>query len=103
METKNKIRRKLKGRKLPREVVEKVRQAHIGLKYNVKRKKRNKREKIDQSIPIIQFDMNGVFIKKWNSIMDAAIELSLCRSGISRACRGIYKQCGGFLWKHELK
>lgn len=44
--------------------------------------------------------MDGYFIKEWESITEAARELNIERSGISRACSGIYKQCGGYKWTY---
>lgn len=95
-ETKEKIKNKLKGRKLTNEHIRKLADGHRGLKYN--KPEKVKKIKIDQSIKIKQLSMDGYFIKEWKSIMEAARELNIDRSGISRACRGIYKQCGGYKW-----
>lgn len=97
-ETKEKIKNKLKGRKLTNEHIKKLADGHRGLKYN--KPEKLKKIKIDQSIKIKQLSMNGYFIKEWKSIMEAARELNIDRSGISRACRGIYKQCGGYKWAY---
>ena len=95
-ETKQKIREKLKDRKLPKEQVEKFIISRIGLKYN--KPPKPIKDKIDQSIRINQMTIGGEFIREWNSMMEAAIHLNLDRTGISRACRGIYSQCGGYKW-----
>jgi len=95
-ESKEKIRNKLIGRKLPEEHVKKVADSHRGMKYNKPIKP--DKIKIDQSIKIKQLSLNGDFIKEWSSMMEASKELNINRSGISRACRGIYKQCGGYKW-----
>jgi len=97
-ETKNKIRNKLKGRKLPKNQVEKFIKSRIGLKYN--KPPKPKKEKVDQSIKIVQMTLEGVFIKEWDSMMDASKSLKICRTGISRACSGVYKQCGGYRWRY---
>ena len=39
-------------------------------------------------------------IKIYNSIIEASKELKISRSSISRCCRGIYKTCGGYVWKY---
>ena len=39
-------------------------------------------------------------IKIYNSIIEASKELKISRSSISRCCRGIYKTCGGYIWKY---
>jgi group I intron endonuclease len=95
-ETKERIKNKLKGRKLSDEHIRRLAEGHRGLKYNKPPKK--VKYKIDQSIKIKQFSLKGDFIKEWDSIMDAAKNLKLDRTGISRACRGIYKQCGEYIW-----
>lgn len=95
-ESKDKIRNKLKGRILTDEHINNLTKGHRGLKYN----KPNKIKviKIDQSIKINQLSIDGNFIKEWNSMMEASKELNIDRSGISRACKGTYKQCGGYKW-----
>lgn len=52
------------------------------------------------TIAIIQYDINGNSLKEWNSICLAAKELNLFKSGIIRCCKGIQKQCGGFIFKY---
>lgn len=49
--------------------------------------------------PIIQYDMEGNFIKEWNSIKSAMEGLK--NRSISPAVRGIYKQAGGYIWKYK--
>jgi group I intron endonuclease len=95
-EAKEKIRRKLKGRKLSKEQVENFKRSRIGLKY--KKPPKEIKTKIDQRIGVHQLSLDGTFIKEWNSMMEASNSLNLDRTGISRACRGIYKQCGGYKW-----
>lgn len=70
------------------------------MKYNIKHIKKVKPPKIYQNIKIKQMNMNGEFIRNWNSIMDAAKYHNIDRSGISRACSGLYKQCGGYKWEY---
>lgn len=98
-ETKQKIRNKLNGRKLPKQQVENFIKSRTGLRYNKPPKKI--KDKIDQRIVVYQLSLGGVFIKEWNSMMDASIYLNIDRSGISRACKGIYKQCGGYKWSYK--
>jgi group I intron endonuclease len=97
-ETKEKISNKLKGRKLSDEHVRNLAEGHRGLKY--KKPPKPKKVKIDQRKKIIQLSFDGEFIKEWNSIEEASKSLDLCRSGISRACSGVYKQCGGYKWSY---
>lgn len=50
---------------------------------------------------VIQMDLMGNFIKEWDKIKIAAIELHMHSAGISMCCRGILKQSGGFKWKYS--
>ena len=95
-ESKEKIRNTLKGRKLSEEHIKKIADRHRGIKYN--KPSKVLKVKIDQSIKINQLSIDGYFIKEWSSMMGASKELNIDRSGISRACRGVYKQCGGYKW-----
>lgn len=51
---------------------------------------------------VIQYDLNGNIIEKYNSIVDAARKVGY-KSGskISECCRGKVKTAKGFIWKYE--
>ena len=51
---------------------------------------------------IDQYDKNLNFIREWNSIKDASIELNISRSMISNSLRGVSKYAGGFIWKYNV-
>ncbi len=71
---------------------------------------KNNPEKIDKRIkelaelnknnsrPIFQYNKQGVFIKKFNSIREASKETNIVSSNIYRCANGIRKTCGGFKW-----
>ena len=50
-----------------------------------------------------QFDLNGNFIKLWDSISVIESELGLSNSHISSCCNGRYgrKSVGNFIWRYE--
>ena len=48
-----------------------------------------------------QFDLNGNFIKSWESISKAEKELNLKGTHISRVCRGKGKTTGGYVFKYH--
>lgn len=50
---------------------------------------------------IVQLDMNGKEIKKFNSIIECSKELNIHRSSINRVCSGHYKSAKGFKFKYE--
>jgi len=52
------------------------------------------------SKPILQYDLNGKFIKRWNSINMAGKYLNVNPSQISNMLRGSQKTCKGFIWKY---
>lgn len=54
------------------------------------------------SKPIIQYDVNMKYIKEWNSITEAAIELKLDIAAISKCCRGIYNKTKNFKFKFKI-
>lgn len=50
------------------------------------------------SKPVLQFDMNGNFIKEYPSVAEARRVTGA--TNVSNAARGISKQSGGFIWKY---
>lgn len=47
-----------------------------------------------------QYDFNGVHVKSWGCILDAATALGLCPSTITKCCKGKINSSGGYLWKY---
>ena len=54
-----------------------------------------------RSKPIIQFSIDGKFIKVWPSTRRAALELNLKEQGISCVLNKIRNQCGEFIWRYR--
>ena len=50
---------------------------------------------------IIQYDLNGNFIKEWNSAREASRTLKIQYKNISAVCRGKRNKCGNFIWKFK--
>lgn len=54
--------------------------------------------------PVFQFSVDGVFIRKWDSVAEAGNafkpKYKHMASSISQCCRGIIKQAGGYVWKY---
>lgn len=46
-----------------------------------------------------QYDLNGTFIRKWESISEATNSLNL-QGNVSMVCRGQIKKCDGYIWKY---
>lgn len=51
--------------------------------------------------PIVQYTKEGVFLKEWNSAVDAAKELGISEDGIGRVCKNKLKTSGGYVWKYK--
>lgn len=64
--------------------------------YKSKEWIRNNSESIKK--PIIQYDLNGKFIKKWKSAKDVELELGFSRKNISSNLRGITNKAYEFIW-----
>ena len=49
--------------------------------------------------PVLQYSLEGEFIKKWDSILDAARYLKTNKSSISQCVLFKRKTCKGFIWR----
>lgn len=58
-----------------------------------------------RNIPVYQYSIEGKFIKKWNSILEASQKLNITKSSISYCSlnKPNYNTAGGFIWKREYK
>ena len=55
--------------------------------------------------PVLQYDLDGEFIKEWESAYEAAEEVSGLRGAVGNiynACTGRYKTAYGFIWKYKV-
>ena len=57
-------------------------------------------EKGNHQTPIIQYDLNGNFIKQYPTIKEASMETGTYKKSISSCASGRYKTAGGFKWKY---
>lgn len=71
------------------------------VKYNVNYGTGTKRRSEKMSIPILQFDLDGNFIREWRSATKAMQELGIHSFGISNCCNHKRKQWGGFKWEFK--
>lgn len=49
---------------------------------------------------INQYDLEGNFIKQWNSMKEAGEKLNICRQNISMCCRGLRKKTNNYVWRY---
>lgn len=57
--------------------------------------------KENYSKKVIQYSLNGEFIKEWNSMHDVWRELGIRPSYICRCCKGLRNQTYGYVWKYK--
>lgn len=50
---------------------------------------------------IIQYDLEGNFIKEWNNMKEPSDFYDINYDGISSCCLGKQKTSGGFIWKYK--
>lgn len=50
---------------------------------------------------VLQFTINGEFIKEWDSIACASKDLKIGGNSIVTCCKGKYKSAGGYIWKYK--
>jgi len=63
---------------------------------NVQRQDKTKQRKI-----ILQYSLNGDFIKEWAGILIASRGLKIANSNIIQTLKGKRNQAGGFIWKYK--
>lgn len=75
-----------------------------GLTYYTKGRQDNfEKIKIDNSVKVIQMDLDGNEIKIWNSMEEAGKHVGVVRSNISECCSGKHRTAGGYRWKYAEK
>lgn len=98
-ETKRKMSESKKGKKFTAEHCAKIGIANTKRKLSeeTKRKISEKRGK-----HILRFDLDGNFVKKYNSVKEAANSVGLKSvNSINNVIRGLSKQSAGFRWEYE--
>jgi hypothetical protein len=56
----------------------------------------------NMSKPIIQYDLQGNFIKEWKSSKEASLYLKVKRQSISNTLKNRAKSACGFIWKYKI-
>lgn len=56
---------------------------------------------ISKRKPVLQFELDGTFIREWSHAREAAETLSLDKRSIYDCCKGHRKTFGGFIWKRK--
>lgn len=51
---------------------------------------------------VIQYTLNGEFVKEWPSIADAARSLNINETGIQKCCKGLRCRYKNFIWRFKV-
>lgn len=73
---------------------------YCDISYNNSYGTRNERISIGLSKPILQFDLEGNFIKEWSSMMEASRN-GFGQGNICNCCNGKLKNYKGYIWKKK--
>jgi hypothetical protein len=55
-----------------------------------------------RSISVICYDINGLIVKEYDSILGAEKETGIPNSNIIKVCKGERKSAGGYIWKYKI-
>jgi hypothetical protein len=86
---------------------EKNRKARLGVSVNHTKEGNKNRQKGVRAYynknkkPVLQYDLEGKFIREWESAVDAGKELKISYSDINRACKKENLIAYGFQWRYK--
>jgi len=89
-----------KGKTTPPEIAKKIGDGNRGKKLSTETKQRIAASKYK---PIDQYNLDGTYVKSYDSIKHASEELNIGRDSIYGCCVGKYRQGGGFIWKYNIR
>lgn len=50
---------------------------------------------------VLQYDLQGNYIKEWNSIKEVKKQFNIYDSNLIACCKGKRKTAGGYKWKYK--
>ena len=53
------------------------------------------------AVPVVQYSINGEFLKEYYGVIEAARQNNLAYTAISACCRGVSKTAGGYIWRYK--
>ena len=71
--------------------------------YKMKMSKYKNKDSYDFYKEVFQYDKNGCFIEKFESLREAERRTGVSRRNISACCKGTAKSAGGFMWSNTYK
>lgn len=92
-------------RVMSEETKEKIKQSKLGKKLSIETKEKmslykNKYPESCGARAVLQYNTDGIFIKRYVSVSMAARENCISQGNISMCCIGKRKTTGGFIWKY---
>ena len=69
--------------------------------YNNSYNHLRERSAMDKRKPILQYDLDGNFIREWSHAREASEALGINKRAIYGACTGRLKTSGGYIWKRK--
>ena len=96
-DARRKISERQKGKKIDPETIRKRVETRKGYKHSKETKEKMSKAAM---IPILQIDLNGKPICKFDSILMAATQTNVAKQNICKCCKGERKTAGGFMWKY---
>lgn len=83
------------------EYVEHMREINSGEKNKMFGKKLSAEEKIKRKAKsVLQYSISGELIGSFISIHEANEKTGVNRNDLSKCCKGIFKQAGGYIWRY---
>jgi hypothetical protein len=58
-------------------------------------------KRISRAKKVLQYSLDGYFVKEWESLTQISETLGFMASGISMSISGKYGTCGGYVWKSK--
>lgn len=96
-----KISNKLRGRKMSDDFCRKTSERMKGVPKTKECKRKISESRKNSGKKILQYTVNGNFIKEWNNIDTVSKVLNCSREAIAACCRGRRKSALGFTWKYR--
>lgn len=71
----------------------------IGLKVGSEKGKFGKYSKFSK--PVLQYSLDGEFVKEWDNAEQVKRELGYCAENIRNVCNGRRRKANGYIWKYK--
>ena len=80
------------------ETKKKISKSKAGVRYKITDGILERNKKL--CVSVLQFNMNGILIKKYNSLKETTLD-GFVYQHVSSCCRGKRKSTGGYMWRYE--